>query len=174
MWLITCQAVGSRQAQEWWGAGVGLCCPSPPGLPHPGSSSTPSSEQTHTRSPQAGAVWPLRERRGRVQCFPPAKPHGRASSGRPPSAGRDPRRIFFLPPFQIKKTIHFISLIFQMEANWPCWQVPDGCSLPPCREDGAQPPSSSSSCTGPTPSMAAWDTGTTGSRHGVPQWVTQY
>lgn len=63
--------------------------------------------------------------KGKKLMFPLVKPCSRARSSRPPRAGRGPRRLCFLPPFQIKQTIHFISLIFQMEVNWPCWQVPD-------------------------------------------------
>lgn len=78
-----------------------------------------------TGRPWAGGCLVQQAEKGKKLMFPLAKPCGRARSGRPPRAGTGPRRLCFLPPFQIKQTIHFISLIFQMEVNWPRWQVPD-------------------------------------------------
>lgn len=139
---------------EWgWSRAQGALPSFSPGFIH---SSCPSLQAPHQfwkmgvkeadwepSQPPGRDPWAPQGEEERWLASPPAKPCGHASSSRPPSAGSDPRRICFLPPFQIKKTIHFISLIFQMEVNWPCWQVPDGRSLPPPEGEGARLPPSS-------------------------------
>lgn len=121
----------SRDSWSLWPSGA-VCgghqcseypCASPP-VPSFGAQGLVGEDQESPQPLGKGCLVQQAEE-GKKLMFSLVKPCSRARSSRPPCAGMGPRRLCFLPPFQIKQTIHFISLIFQMEVNWPRWQVPD-------------------------------------------------